>query len=131
MDSDADAPRFGWFTDGGELVNDSSGNRRSVELELAMINYADARVIRHVELDPLPYGDMWAVSSDGKRFARVMRNGTNEARVVVHDVEDGAVLLNLDFTGSDPANRGEVIGGICFVGASLLATSHPYVLWRD
>lgn len=25
----------------------------------------------------------------------------------------------------------EVIGGVAFVGASLLATAHPYVIWMD
>jgi hypothetical protein len=130
-DGDVNDPRFGWFTDDGLLVIDSSGNRRSVELDLTLINYVNAKVIRHAKLDALPYGDMWAVSSDGKAFARVMRNGTNEARIVVNDVDAGTVRLNLDFTGSDPANRGEVIGGVSFVGTNLLATTHPYVLWTD
>lgn len=130
-DDDVSDPRFGWFTEDGLLVIDSSGNRQSVELNLAMIDYPSAKVIRYARLDALPYGDQWAVSSDGKAFARVMRNGTNEARIVVTDVETGAVRLNLDFAGSDPANRGEVIGGIAFVGSKLLATTHPDVLWTD
>ena len=127
-DSIDGGPRFGRFLDPSRVLLDLSGTQRSVHLRLETLAVPAGESLARLILPALNYAEDWDVSHEGSMFARLVRNGTDEMRILVHDLSSGGLRRTIDFSGRRPP---AMIGSFCLLGPNRLATAHPEVIWSD